>query len=121
MAGFMAYGFALIYLRDFAPGKAEWIAGANDGVHFESKLAHVHGNLFALLNILFGYLLMKLEIPVKNAKIISWLLLAGMLMPLGIMAEFLLGVPPYLVVVGAISMVISTAYFGISVLKIKNN
>ncbi len=25
MGVFMAYGFLLIYLRDFAPGKAEWI------------------------------------------------------------------------------------------------
>ena len=25
MAVFMAYGFLLIYLRDFAPGKEEWI------------------------------------------------------------------------------------------------
>ena len=94
-------------------------AGSIDGVHFKAKLAHVHGNLFALLNILFGYMLMKLDLPLKNAKIISGLLLVGMLMPLGIMAEFLLGVPPYLVVVGAVSMVIATAYFGISVLRAK--
>jgi hypothetical protein len=26
MALFMAYGFLLIYLRDFAPGKEQWIA-----------------------------------------------------------------------------------------------
>ena len=119
MAGFMIYGFALIYLRDFAPDKAAWIAGANDGIHFEAKLAHVHGNLFALLNILFGFLLMYLAVPDKKAKIISWALLAGMLMPLGIMSEFLIGVPPYLVVVGAISMIVGTLYFGIVVLGMK--
>jgi len=26
LAGFMLYGFVLIYLRDFAPGKEQWIA-----------------------------------------------------------------------------------------------
>jgi len=119
MAGFMVYGFILIYMRDFAPGKEEWIAGANNGIHFEAKLAHVHGNLFALLNILFGFLLIYLPIPEKKAKIISWALLAGMLMPLGIMAEFLIGIPPYLVVVGAVSMIVGTLYFGIVVLGMK--
>jgi len=119
MAGFMVYGFILIYMRDFAPGKEEWIAGANNGIHFEAKLAHVHGNLFALLNILFGFLLIYLPIPYKKAKIISWALLAGMLMPLGIMAEFLIGMPPYLVVVGAVSMIVGTLYFGIVVLGMK--
>ena len=121
MAGFMLYGFVLIYMRDFAPGKEEWIAGANNGIHFEAKLAHVHGNLFALLNILFGFLLMYLPISDRKAKIISWTLLAGMLMPLGIMAEFLLGLPPYLVIVGAISMIVGTLYFGITVLGLKDN
>ena len=60
MAGFMIYGFVLIYLRDFAPGKEEWIAQYTTGKHFESRLAHVHGNLFAFLNIVIGYLLLRL-------------------------------------------------------------
>ena len=41
LAGFMAYGFMLIYLRDFAPGKEQWIADYAIGKHFESRLAHV--------------------------------------------------------------------------------
>ncbi len=112
MAGFMAYGFALIYMRDFAPDKVAWIADANNGTHFEARLAHVHGNLFALLNIVFGFLLMYLPVPAKKANIISWTILLGMLMPLGIMGEFLLGLPPIFVVLGAISIVFGTAYFG---------
>ncbi len=119
MAGFMVYGFVLIYMRDFAPGKEAWIADANNGVHFEAKLAHVHGNLFALLNIVFGFLLMYFTIPEKKAKIISWALLIGMLMPLGIMAEFLFGAPPLFVLLGAISMIVGTLYFGIVVLGLK--
>ena len=47
LAAFMLYGFVLIYLRDFAPGKEAWIADYAVGKHFESRLAHVHGNLFA--------------------------------------------------------------------------
>ena len=58
MGLFMAYGFLLIYLRDFAPGKEEWVNSYSIGKHFESRLAHVHGNLFAFLNILIGYLLL---------------------------------------------------------------
>ena len=54
MALFMAYGFFLIYLRDFAPGKEQWIADYGIGKHFESRLAHVHGNLFALVNVGLG-------------------------------------------------------------------
>lgn len=46
MAAFMVFGFILIYLRDFAPGKESWIANYATGKHFESRLAHVHGNLF---------------------------------------------------------------------------
>jgi hypothetical protein len=57
MGFFMAYGFLLIYLRDFAPGKEAWANSYSIGKHFESRLAHVHGNLFAFLNILMGYLL----------------------------------------------------------------
>lgn len=62
IAGFMVFGFVLIYLRDFAPGKEQWIADYSVGKHFESRLAHVHGNLFALLNILIGYLLLRLRL-----------------------------------------------------------
>ena len=49
MAGFMVYGFFLIYMRDFNPNKDAWIAASHLGEHFESKLAHVHGNLFSIL------------------------------------------------------------------------
>lgn len=54
MAVFMVFGFVLIYLRDFAPDRDQWIADYAVGKHFESRLAHVHGNLFALLNIWLG-------------------------------------------------------------------
>lgn len=48
LAAFMAFGFALIDLRDFAPGEEAGIADDAVGRHFESRLAHVHGNLFGV-------------------------------------------------------------------------
>lgn len=118
LAAFMVYGFVLIYLRDFAPGKEAWIAEYAVGKHFESRLAHVHGNLFAFINIVVGYLLLRLPIGVFAAKGISWLTLTGMLMPLGILSEVLLGVPPLLVIVGGVSMVVAMAWFGVVAIKL---
>ena len=115
LAGFMLYGFLLIYLRDFAPGKEEWIAGYTVGKHFESRLAHVHGNLFAVLNVMIGYLLLRLPVPAASARWISVLGLVGMLMPAGILAEVYLGAPPILVLAGGVSMVLSIAWLGLSV------
>lgn len=112
LAAFMLYGFILIYLRDFAPGKEQWIAEYAVGKHFESRLAHVHGNLFAFINIVVGYLLLRLPISAFSAKWISWLTLAGMLMPLGVLTEVAFGVPPALVLVGGISMAVAMAWCG---------
>ncbi len=118
LAGFMVYGFVLIYLRDFAPGKEQWIADYAIGKHFESRLAHVHGNLFAFINIVVGYLLLRLPIGPGSAKWISWLALAGMLMPLGILSEVAFGLPPLLVLVGGIAMVLAMLWFGVAALKL---
>ncbi len=106
---FMLYGFLLIYLRDFAPGKEQWIADYAVGKHFESRLAHVHGNLFALLNIVVGLVLLRLPLSASRAWI-SGLALAGMLMPLGILAELLFGAPPIFVLAGGASMVIAMGW-----------
>lgn len=94
MGFFMAYGFLLIYLRDFAPNATEWAASYSNGKHFESRLAHVHGNLFAFLNILIGYLLIHFSDKLKHVKTISWLALTGLLMPIGILTEIYFGLPP---------------------------
>ena len=113
LAAFMAYGFILIYLRDFAPGKEAWVDSYSFGKHFEARLAHVHGNLFAFLNILIGYLIIQLPLSTRAVKGISWLSLIGMLMPIGILAEFLLGAPPIFVLIGAICMVAAAGWMGI--------
>jgi hypothetical protein len=119
MAGFMLYGFYLIYARDFASDKDIWIAGSAVHPHFEARLGHVHGNLFAFLNIVFGYLLMKLPIEIKFAKIISYLALLGILMPLGIFGEIYLGLSPVFVLLGAMSIILATLIFGIKILQMK--
>lgn len=119
MGVFMAYGFLLIYLRDFAPGKEEWVNSYSVGKHFESRLAHVHGNLFAFLNILIGYLLLHFQSGLTSTKIISWLALTGLLMPIGILAEVYFGAPPVFVLIGAIAMTASVVWLGISFYKMK--
>lgn len=119
MGGFMIYGFALIYLRDFAPGKEDWIASYATGKHFESRLAHVHGNLFALLNVAIGCVLLRFRFETSSAKWISGLALAGMLMPIGILSEVLFGLPPVLVIVGGIAMVVSALWLSLMVFKLK--
>ncbi|MGV1012267.1 MAG: hypothetical protein ACOYBS_07435 [Flavobacterium sp.] len=117
MGFFMAYGFLLIYLRDFALGKEEWVNTYSIGKHFETRLAHVHGNLFAFLNIVIGYLLLHFQTKLKNSKIISWFALTGLLMPLGILSEVYFGLPPALVLIGAIAMTASVIWLGISFFK----
>lgn len=115
----MLYGFLLIYLRDFAPGKEEWINSYSMGKHFESRLAHVHGNLFAFLNILIGYLLIQFKDRLTHIKSISWLALIGLLMPIGILAEIYFSLSPILVLIGAISMTFSVFWLGFAFLKLK--
>jgi len=117
MGLFMAYGFLLIYLRDFAPGKEAWIESYGLGKHFETRLAHVHGNLFAFLNIVIGYLLIHFRNRLNNVKAISWLALVGLIMPLGILAEVYLGLPPIFVLIGAIAMTASVIWLGIAFLN----
>lgn len=114
LALFMIYGFVLIFLRDFAPGKEQWIADYAVGKHFEMRLAHVHGNLFALLNVAIG--LMLLRLPASRATgWISGLALLGMLMPLGILAEVLIGAPPVFVILGGVSMVVASAWTAVAI------
>ena len=119
LTGFMVYGFVRIYLRDFAPDKAEWIAAYSTGRHFEARLAHVHGNLFAFLNVMIGYLLLQLPINPRATRFISWLGVLGMLMPIGILAELLLGAPPLFVLLGGISMIAAVGWLGIAIARVQ--
>jgi hypothetical protein len=110
LALFMAWGFILGYMHDLAPEKEQWIAQYAAGTHFEIRLAHVHGSLFALINVAAGYLVMKFPVPARHARVISWLALAGLLMPIGIVAHALLAVPPVLVLVGGAAMILATLW-----------
>ena len=119
LALFMGYGFLMIYLRDFAPGKEAWIASYSSGKHFEARLAHVHGNLLALLNVVYGYLIVKLPLRGALAGWASWLGLAGLLMPLGILGEVYLGLSPVFVFIGAVAMVAATVTLAVGVARIR--
>jgi hypothetical protein len=120
MGFFMLYGFLLIYLRDFAPNKLDWVNSYSTGKHFESRLAHVHGNLFSVLNILIGFLLIQFSKRLNKSDTISWLALGGLLMPLGILSEVYFGLPPVLVLVGAISMTASVIWLGVAFFTLKS-
>jgi len=118
LALFMAAGFFLGYMHDLAPDKDAWIAQYAAGRHFELRLAHVHGSLFGLINVAVGLALMKLALPAAQANAISWLALAGILMPIGIVGHVLLGVPPFLVLLGGLSMIAATLWIGLAALKL---
>jgi hypothetical protein len=120
MGLFMLYGFLLIYLRDFAPNKLDWVNSYSLGKHFESRLAHVHGNLFSVLNIIIGFLLIQFSKRLNKSDTISWLALGGLLMPLGILSEVYFGLPPIFVLVGAISMTTSVIWLGVAFFTLKS-
>lgn len=113
MAGFMLYGFVLIYLRDFAPDKEAWIASYSVGKHFESRLAHVHGSLFSLLNLALGFVLARLNSASERMRSAAAALgLGGLLMPAGILGEVYLGLSPVFVLLGGLSMTLAVALSG---------
>ena len=117
MALFMVYGFVLVYLRDFAPGKEAWIASYGIGKHFESRLAHVHGALFSFLNVGLGFVLAGVRDHDRARSIAAALGLAGLLMPAGILMEVYLGAPPIFVLVGAAAMTAAVALSGALALR----
>lgn len=119
LAGFMALGFFLIYMMHLSPASEQWAAEYAVGDHLETRIAHAHGNLFALLNIVFGYLLLKLPFPAATQKWVSWLALAGLLMPIGIFLKVALGLPPVLVVAGALAILVATFWLGIATVKLR--
>lgn len=113
MAGFMLYGFLLVYLRDFHPDKEAWVASYSVGKHFEARLAHVHGALFSLLNLVLGFVLARLASASDRARATTAALgLAGLLMPVGILGEVYLGTSPAFVLIGALAMTIAVALAG---------
>jgi hypothetical protein len=80
----------------------------------------VHGNLFAVLNVIIGFLLIHFSKRLNQSGTISWLALGGLLMPLGILSEVYFGLPPILVLIGAISMTSSVIWLGIEFFSLKS-
>ncbi|ODU09821.1 MAG: hypothetical protein ABS84_06965 [Rubrivivax sp. SCN 71-131] len=110
IALFMAVGFVLGYMHDLAPAREQWIAQYATGTHFELRLGHAHGALLGLINVAVGLTLLKLPVPAPRARWISWLALAGLLMPVGIVLHLLAGVPPLLVLVGGTAIIVATLW-----------
>ena len=67
----------------------------------------------------YGFLLLYFKDRLNNVKLISWLALIGIIMPVGILAEVYLGAPPFLVLLGAISIVASVVILNINFFKLK--
>lgn len=107
---FMTAGFALGYMHDLAASKEAWIAQYAEGTHFEIRMAHAHGGLFGIINIAIGLVLLKLPIPGRQASVISWLALVGLLMPIGIFLHALAGLPPVLVLIGGLALIVATLW-----------
>jgi hypothetical protein len=63
--------------------------------------------------------LLRLPVGGAQAKWISGLALAGMLMPLGILSEIYLGFPPIFVLIGASAIVIAAAWLGVAVMRMR--
>jgi hypothetical protein len=71
------------------------------------------------LNIIIGFLLIQFSNRLNQADKISWLALGGLLMPLGILSEVYFGLPPILVLIGAISMTSSVIWLGFVFFSLK--
>jgi hypothetical protein len=67
-----------------------------------------------------GYLLLHFRDKLQNVKIISWLGLIGLCMPLGILAEIYLGMSPIFVLLGAITMTTSVIWLGVAFFKMNS-
>lgn len=87
--------------------------GANVSLHFEGRLTRAHGNLFSLLRFVFGALTPWVLGLQRRARWISFLALAGLLMPIGILSEIYFGLSSVLVVVGTVSILVTTAVFAL--------
>jgi hypothetical protein len=107
-------------MHDIAPQKEQWIAQYASGTHFEIRVAHAHGALFGLINVAAGLALLGLPIPSTRARWISWLALAGLLMPIGVLLHALFAVPPLLVFLGGAAMIVATLWLGREVLLLRS-
>jgi hypothetical protein len=62
---------------------------------------------------------MRFPVPARQARAISWLALAGLLLPVGMIAHALFAVPPVLVLVGGIAMIIATLWMSWAAFRLR--
>ena len=103
----------LVMNKDYAAN----MSGAEGTIGFTRELvrgAHTHGNLLAVINILFGLFIGKASLSDGLKNVSSWLaIIAAVLMPIG-MFGLGFGFTPAggLTLLGAISMIIAVLMLG---------
>ena len=118
LMGVIGLSFVSLSSVVYAEVYEAWVASYSVGRHFEARLAHVHGNLFALLNVALGFVLVRLASASDQARnTAAGLGLAGLLMPAGILGEVYLGLSPVFVLLGAVAMTTSVVLTGVLALK----
>ncbi len=113
---FMLSGYLLVYMNDFAAGQALKESLGEKGYEL-TVIAHAHGNLFALMNIIIGILLNKFDVETGACRGIAVLGLLGFLMPLGILGKVFLNLPPIIIFFGEISMIGAFAWLLVKILR----
>ncbi len=112
----MLSGYLLVYMNDFAAGQALKESLGEKGYEL-TVIAHAHGNLFALINIIIGLLLNKFDVETGACRGIALLGLLGFLMPLGILGKVFLNLPPIIIFFGEISMIGAFAWLLVKILR----
>lgn len=118
---FMITGFYLGFMHDISPERDQWIAQSATGMHFELRVAHAHSGLFGLINVAVGLTLIALPVPAARARIVSWLAILGLLMPIGVLLHALFTTPPAIVFIGGAAMVLATVWLGLEALAGRSN
>jgi len=111
---FMLSGYIFVYIHDFPTGESfrNWLG--DEGYEL-LKIAHAHGNLFSILNILIGILLNRFQLDEKSSRWITVLGLLGLLMPAGIMARVFLGAPAVFILLGEIGIITAFVWLGLAI------
>lgn len=107
-------GLGMYLAQKMGSGGPLW---ASSKVHHVLATAHVHGNMEALLNIVVGYLLLRLPIKVAIGNAVSGLLIAGAVLHSGMFYITGLGLDGMTILApaGAAFIVLAMALMGIGV------
>ncbi|MFN7326705.1 MAG: hypothetical protein ACK5SQ_08990 [Chitinophagales bacterium] len=107
--GFLFLGFFLVH--SFFVTYLFTETQSTDGKFFNklapALLGDLFGLLFSVINILIGSILSKTGANQTGRKVVSWLAIVGLFSPLNAIVHFHFGVPGLLIIIGAISLLLS--------------